>query len=141
MMKIKLPLFLVLVFLNLSYGLSVSHAERKYQIKFGYASTNDGKIFSYLKEARLIPLIPKSQGIYYGLEIIPRDKTPYKILIKYSKPGKRGLELGSYNGQGEMTIPMGFDNGDKPGIYKLDVYIDDKKEESITFEAKVFNPS
>lgn len=113
------------------------HAVNKisYQIRFGYLNTPNGKTFSFLHEANIVPLLPMSMGAYYGIQIKPNHSREYNIEIEVYMPNGESVNLPKYTGRGLKVIPMGFDVSDSEGEYTLEVFIDGKRVSSIIFVA------
>lgn len=142
-------------------GVLLAGSAESYSIRFGILSEDKGR-FSLIKETNEIPNISMSKGLAYGIEVIPVDDLPYVVRMIVYLPDEPkeltgvfsglnpssaidGLEFPEYELQGGSTVPMGLDEGDPLGIYKLEIYINDIFLRVIRFEVKplesTWNPS
>lgn len=122
---------LFLMFLSSCHSIT----ENIYEVKFGYLTTADGKRFSFSKESNIVPLIPMSKGIYYGVEILPYDDLEHSVEMTVHLPNGSSMDLPPYSVKNKTVIPMGFDKNDPEGEYRLEIIIDQSHYHSIKFEA------
>lgn len=147
-MFLRLAACLLLIVSNILMAAEPIH----HSIKFGILNGGEGQLYLVM-ETNEIPNIPMSQGLAYGIEVSPPNDFPYVVrMVVYlpDEPEKltgifsgldpttatEGLSFPEYKFEGKAIVPMGLDEGDPLGIYKLQVYINDTFTKTIEFEVK-----
>ena len=107
--------------------------------------------YSIKKETDKITLIIRSKRFLYGLEISPPNNKQYHFYATAYFPDKpkklsgaiENIPLDSnfnkvttpaYDLKGKRIFPMGFDEGDPLGKYKIDLYINNELYKTIEYE-------
>jgi len=149
----KLSLLIVLLVVFNSLSCSPSRTGSDFEIKFGFMRQDAKGIFYVYKETREIPKILENTGFRYGYTIKnTKDSNFIVFLILYPpspvkiykfrdefknesrvEAGGPVIRTKPVEVTGKASASFSFDKSDPLGIWKLEIYVNDKLIRTINF--------
>lgn len=139
----------IILIIILSCCCSIVWGDKKaYVIKFGILDRSPAGIF-VSKETNEIPYITKKQGQVFGFKITPPNEKKYSYYTVSTLPSAPKIIDGAvregtkkniftsplfHNKKGAQFHLIWLNEGDPRGIYRTEIYINNKLEKTIRYE-------
>ncbi len=124
-----------------------------FQIKFGVIENRNGVTLVF-EDKVFIPLLTKEQEFYFGFTIFPPNNKPYNFRCTLFSPdatklsnetgeiiekvassteSKQQFRFPTRRAEGITTMPMWLDEGDPPGEYRIEIFVNEDEVYAVDF--------
>lgn len=138
---------------QVGYVKSADSKHSSFKISFGEINKTPIGDLLFKKETTDLKYRFRQDGYYFGVVIEPRNIQPYKVQFVHHLPAPPHERSGRlvnaeltnqgktikgkpHYSEGISIFPFGLDQGDSPGNYRVEVYVDDELMANISFNIK-----